>query len=248
MSKENYESLRTVLAALPADAVSEPTIPVPISVQEAEDLVVWCSADRDALTKAGLNWQLVDSLPVRIGAARYIQSDWQREYNSQADAQRRWKEQSPAGYELRDELVHHCLHAFFALPDLYAHTQRIAEGSGAADMIQDLSDLAALGRANRQPLEKVGVNMALFDQAATLSASLSDLLAQSNGERLSGNKLKDARDRAYSYMKQAVDEIRRHGQYVFYRNDARKKGYVSRYAQQKHTRWKNNKSDNEAAQ
>ena len=229
MSKEHYESLRTVLAALQADAVIEPTIPVAVALQEAEDLFVWCAADREVLTRAGLSWTLVESLPVRVGATRYIQSEWQREYNSQADAQRRWKEQSPAGFELRDELVHHCLHAFYALPDLYAHTQRIAEGSGASDMIQDLSDLAALGRANRQSLEKVGVNMALFDQASALSVSLSDLLAQSNGERLSGNKLKDARDRAYSYLKQAVDEIRRHGQYVFYRNDARKKGYVSRY-------------------
>ena len=43
-------------------------------------------------------------------------------------------------------------------------------------------------------------------------------------------------------MKQAVDEIRRHGQYVFWRNEARKKGYVSRYYRTMHGRNKENPS------
>ena len=34
-------------------------------------------------------------------------------------------------------------------------------------------------------------------------------------------------------MKQAVDEIRRNGQYTFWRTEERKKGYVSKYFKQR---------------
>jgi len=35
------------------------------------------------------------------------------------------------------------------------------------------------------------------------------------------------RDKAYTYMKQAVDEIRECGKFVFWRNPDRLKGYMS---------------------
>ncbi|MCH9008526.1 hypothetical protein IIA29_11070, partial [candidate division KSB1 bacterium] len=37
------------------------------------------------------------------------------------------------------------------------------------------------------------------------------------------------RDKAYTHLKQAVDQVRECGQYVFWRNEARLKGYGSRY-------------------
>ena len=33
------------------------------------------------------------------------------------------------------------------------------------------------------------------------------------------------RDKAYTHLKQAVDQVRECGQYVFWRNEARLKGY-----------------------
>jgi hypothetical protein len=47
------------------------------------------------------------------------------------------------------------------------------------------------------------------------------------------NKLKKVRDKAFTYMKEAVDEIRIHGQYVFWKDEQRFKGYVSRYHKNK---------------
>lgn len=43
------------------------------------------------------------------------------------------------------------------------------------------------------------------------------------------NELRITRDKAYTFMKMAVDEIRRHGQYVFWKNAQRHKGYISKY-------------------
>jgi hypothetical protein len=233
MSKQDYDVKLSILEAMNKDQVKEPDMPVSVALQEAEDLKEWCLTDKDALTKAGLNWQLVDDLPVRIGACRYIQSQWQKDYLTKEEAQKEWKLQSPAAYALRDELVHHFLHAFHNYPDLLSKAQKISEGSGHADMIQDLSDLSILGIANPGPLKEINLDMTMLDKAAVLSEEMASLLAKANGQKLGDNNLKITRDKAYMHMKQAVDEIRRHGKYAFWRTPEREKGYVSKYYKQR---------------
>ncbi|HEY4788161.1 MAG TPA: hypothetical protein VIH57_19035 [Bacteroidales bacterium] len=233
MAKEDYDALASAIEAVNRDDAKEPDIPVAVALQEAEDLNAWCLADKEALVKAGLDWTLVDSLPKRTGACRYVQSLWQNDYRTQEEAQKEWKLQAPDAYKLHDDLIHDFLHAFFAIPDLLSKTQKIAEGSGNADMIQDLSDLSQLGKNNPEPLKKINFDVTLLDKAAALSTSLPVLLAQANGQKLGDNKMKILRDKSYAYMKQAVSEIRRNGQYAFWRNEDRRKGYVSRYYKQR---------------
>ena len=227
MSKIDYDSKAAEIDLI--TNVSTPTIPVDAMLQEAENLLVWCQPDKAILVQSGLDWTLVTDLHIRASALRYVQSLWQQQYLSIEDAQRQWKEKSPAAYALRDELIHHFRHGFRKFPDLYSTINRIADGSGHADMIQDLSDLALLGKANLAPLTAIGMDPLLLDAAERNADEMAVLLAQTNGERMSNNELKITRDKAYTFLKQAVDEIRHHGQYVFWRNDDRVKGYVSKY-------------------
>jgi hypothetical protein len=164
---------------------------------------------------------------------RVFQSQWQKEYQSQEESQRVWGNRSPSAYSLRDELVHHQLYAYRNIPDLLLKVQRIAQGLGHAGMIQNLSDLSVLGKANPAPLVKISFDMTLLDQAEVQSAEMAKLLAKNNGDKMSVSASRVLRDKAYTYMKQAVDEIRQCGQYVFYRNEKRKKGYTSQYVKSK---------------
>lgn len=229
MSKEQFESIQPSIEAIADKSVVPPNIPVAVGLQESEDLYYWCQADKSILTQAGLLWDLVDSLPVRIAACRYIQSMLQKDYKTLEDAQKEWAKDSPAAYNLRDELLHHFFHAYRNLPDLVNKVQKIAEGNSHADMIQDLSDLAVLGNGYPEPLKAIGFDFSLLTKAAENAERMSELLAQCNGLRMSDNKLRITRDKAYMYMKQAVDEIRDHGKYAFWRTPERQKGYVSRY-------------------
>lgn len=154
MAKQDYDAKLAAIEVIANDSVKEPDMPVAVALQEAEDLTEWCILDKEVLTNAGLDWTLVEDLPPRIGALRYIQSQWAKDYLTQEQAQKEWKEKSPAAYDLRDQLVHDFLHGYHSIPDLLSRTQRIAEGSGNADMIQDLSDLSVLGKANPEPLKK----------------------------------------------------------------------------------------------
>lgn len=229
MSKIDYDGMIEAIKAIPDSSTISPNMPVAVAIQEAEDLVHWCETDQEALTKSGLDWQLVTTLAARAGACRYAQSVWAKEFQTRQDAELQWKQRSPEAFDLRDELVHHFYHAFHNRPDLVAKVQAIADGGSADDMLQDLSDLAVLGEANLPLLTAVGVDTTLLERAKTLADELSEILALANGQRENHNEHKLIRDKAFIYMKQAVDEIRRHGQYVFWRDESRKKGYASRY-------------------
>ncbi|MFH2025804.1 MAG: hypothetical protein ABIK30_08265 [bacterium] len=119
----------------------------------------------------------------------------------------------------------------------------IADGSGHADMIQDLNDLSLLGKDHTDLLTAVGFDVTTLDTAASLSAELATLYSEVSTVQNEENTERIVRDKAYTYVKQALDEIRNCGQYVFWRSDARLKGYVSQYY--KNRRKKNSSSSDE---
>jgi hypothetical protein len=229
MSLEKFNEKKAAIEAIPSEQIVEPSMPVAVYVQEADDLYEWADEDIDLLVNAGLDLNLYKDIPARAAALRYAQSIWQKEYKTYEDAQKEWSVESPAAFDLRDVLVHEMFHAFFNSPDLYSKVRTISEGSGNADMIQDLSDLALLGKSNQEPLKAIGFDLSLLDKAEQSVERLSQLLAKNNGLKMSDNKMKVLRDQAYTYLKQAVDEVRRHGQYKFWRDEDRKKGYSSKY-------------------
>lgn len=230
MSKENYDALEAVLTALPVDQVKIPRIPVDVTVQEAEDLFVWATEDREALESKGMNWTAtVEEIPARSGALRHAQALWMKERYTQEEALKQWSNQSPEAYTLRDDLLADLRFAYRKREDLLGRVSAIAEGSGNADMIQDLSDISVLGKANLEELSAINFDLTLLDTAATRSGELADLLAKSNGSRLDNTKAKEMRDKAHTYLKEVVDEVRDFGKYVFRKDPQRFKGYISRY-------------------
>jgi len=168
-------------------------------------------------------------MPVRAGALREAQSLWYKERFSREEAQKEWNEKSPDAYDLRDTLLHTFRFAFRNESDLTSRVAIIAEGTGNADMIQDLNDLALLGKDHTDLLTAVGFNLTLLDTAAATSAEMAALLSQSTTDRKKENVNRIIRDKAYTYVKQALDDVRACGQFVFWRDDARSKGYVSQY-------------------
>ena len=158
-------------------------MPVDVFVQEAENLYHWCPDDQAALTHAGLNWNLVAALPVRAGACREAQSLWNKERNTRQQAEQDWKDQSPAAFDLRDQLIHTFRYAFRKDNGLLGRVDEIAQGDTNSDMVQDLNDLSELGKANADLLTLVNFDLTLLDTAAELSDRMGDLLGATNGER-----------------------------------------------------------------
>ncbi len=226
------ELLPELMAIKPADVLT-PNLPIDVFVQESENLYHWCLDDEQALTGAGLDWELVTSLPARSGACREAQSLWIKERNTNQEAERLWKVEAPAAFDMRNQLVHTFRFAFRKDDGLLARVEEIAQGDTNSDMVQDLNDLAVLGKANTNLLTKVNFDLTLLDTAADLSDRMGDLLGATNGERKEVSEAMQIRDKAFTYLKLAVDEIRECGKFVFWRNPDRMKGYVSDFWQKK---------------
>ena len=226
-STNDYNELLPVFAEMNLADVLTPNMPIDVFVQEAENLYHWCLDDQNPLIRVGLNWNLVTSLPTRAGACREAQSLWVKEHNTRQQAEQAWKKEAPAAFDLRDQLVHDFRFAFRKFDNLVARVDEIAQGDTNSDMVQDLNDLATLGRANGDLLGIISFDFSLIDKAASLSDHMGDLLGATNGERKEDSEAMLIRDKAYTYLKQAVDEIRECGKFAFWRTPERLKGYFS---------------------
>jgi len=225
----DYNELLPEIKALTPEKTAAPTVPVDVFVQEAENLYHWSQDDHVALEAAGLAPELITKLPVRAGACREAQSLWIKERNMRQQGEQDWKDQSPAAFDLRDHLLHAFRYAFRNEAGLLGRVDEIAQGDSNSDMVQDLNDLSALGKANLDLLTPIGITLVDLDGAATLADTMGNLLGICNGERKSDSEAMIIRDKAYTYLKQAIDEIRECGKYVFWRNPDRCQGYTSDY-------------------
>ena len=243
---DDYNEKLADIRAIPDEEARDPSIPVDVALQEAENLYHWSLDDAAALAVVGITADMINDLPVWAGACREAQSIWNKDYRSQQEAQKQWAEQAPEAYAFRDDLLASLRFAYRKDDALLSRVSAIADGSGHADMIQDLNDIAVLGREYSDPLADIGFDLDQLDLAAARADELADLLAEANGDKADPNQSKLIRDKAYMRMKALVDEIREAGKYVFRNNPKRLKGYASDYWRKLHR--KQSSKDSEATE
>ena len=227
---ECYEKKLEVIRAIKDNKIKTPhNIPVGIYIQEANDLYNYAREDKDALAAVGLPPELVDDLPIRIGALSEASRTWNVYRNTEKKNAREWKTRAPLAYNLRKRLLTDFRHAFQDHPQQMKAVRNIAKGKSHAKMIRALNDLGVLGKKNLQLLEAVNFDTSLLDRAVQLSKEMAKLFAAVNRERLEPPEPKKIRDQAYTHLKEAVDKIRSYGKYLFRDNKSRLRGYKSDY-------------------
>ena len=236
---EDYNMKLEVIKAIPDDQIKMPaSVPVGIYIQEAQDLYIWCQADKDALMAKGLDWTVVEDLPVRCNALTLAESNWGNEWRSQEEAEKLWLVESPKGYELRNQIAHHFNYAFRNKSSLIKKVKEIANSSSFDGMINGLYDLNVLGLVNKELLRKIGFDLKLLDMAVKKSRELARKKEAASFYSEDYLEVKKIRDQAYTHLKEAVDLIYDCGKYVFCENSARLKGYSSNHLRLKRMRWK----------
>ena len=125
--------------------------------------------------------------------------------------------------------MHHFYHALHKNPSENAKVRRIAEGGSNADMIMDLTTLSELGKKHTAELQAINFDLDLLDVARKKSKELGKLLGKVNSISFKSNPVLKTRNKAYTQLKEAVDEIRRVGQYVFWRDEEKLSFYASKY-------------------
>ena len=232
-SIEEYAAKIAEIEAISDEEIKSPNIPIDAYLKEVEITYKWVQRDIDDLMAAGLDRLLVDDLPMRAGALREAESLWINERFTREEAEKECGERSPGAYDMRNILIHDFRFAFRKESDLINKVNVIDEGHTQADMIQDLNDLSVLGKNNIDLLSDIGFDIPLLDTAGTLSDEMADLLSEAYINRKEASPELIIRDKAYTYLKQAMDSVREYGQYVFWRNEKRLPGYVSQYHKHK---------------
>ena len=230
---DDYNAEIETIRAIPDDKTLEPAMPVDTYLQESENLAKWSLMDAEALATISITLAMLNKLPVRAGALREAQSIWVKDHNSQQDAQREWAEAAPEAFAMRDQLLHDFRYAYRNDAAILARVAEIAGGDSNADMIQDLNDLSLLGKSNTGPLEAINFSPEKLEVAANASDELANILALANGDKSLQSESKVIRDKAYTHLKELVDEIRNAGKYLFWKNEKRLKGYRSEFLYQK---------------
>ena len=227
---EDYNMKIEVINTITDDQIKIPSsIPVDNYIQEAENLYTWCQDDKYLLVAKGLDWTLVEDLPIRCGALREAEARWYREWLIHEQSEKIWLRESPRGYALRNDLVHHFKYAFSDDESLIGKVISVKENTTHASMIQDLTNLSVLGLANQELLTKIGFDLTQLDLATQKADELASLYAAATRDRDDHNVVKKIRDQAYTHLKEAVDLIRKCGKYAFWKTPSRLKGYRSKY-------------------
>lgn len=196
-------------------------------VQEARGLSVWALPDRDAIVRSGVSEECIDDLDTTAVITSRREAEWHVQRFSREDAILEWDVKGPAAYNQRDRLLKSLRFVYRKDASILARLDSIAEGTGHADMVQDLYDLVALCKANPAPLAKANFDMARIAAAEELALAMGALLGSLTSDRLTQNEAKILRDKALFALVTAVDEVRAAGQELHDEDSPRYAGYES---------------------
>jgi len=232
-SQESYEKLRQVIEAIPDEKIVTPTMPASDVIGEAEELLKVATEDRDMLLKGGLNSEYIDSLPDRIGAYAVAESEYNAVAFAKSDAIKEWKKIEPEAVELKQSLMHY-LRFVFKRNNMTAELKSIAEiakGRGRRDLMLDMMDLHKLAEKHTDLLTTVGVAPSIVDEAAVMFEKLRNILGDINMQPEEVEAKRSMVRKAYTYLWEAVDNIREFGQFVFWKDEKKTDQYRSDFFQ-----------------
>ncbi len=228
MSISNTECLNQkikILDAMTADTLKPPILPMERFHQETEFLHKWCISDRAEFVSVGFDWHIAEDLPVRIGASRQAQKEWMESRFVDGNTVREWTQMAKIASDFRDRILSALFYAFRHVERRLPMIREIAKGDEDVRILTDLERLVALARAYPEPLFTVRFNFQYLDDAEFLAEKMVGLLSFASKDSLLEGQKKRLRDAAYTHLKEASDEIRACGLYVFRRNAERVRGY-----------------------
>ncbi len=230
VENEDYKKALEVIATMEDDHIQCPKhIPVAMFIGEADLLHRWVQEDKELLITAGLDWSLVENLPSHTLALVKAEAQWDAQRKTVPEREKEWKTLAPKAIELRNNVCHHFRFAFHGRPDLLRKVKAITSGRGYPDLIQDLNDILVLSKGVEPLLAGSGFDMSLLEEVKKTGERLPKLYARVTCERKTQHPSLKIRNKIYTLVKQAVDEIRRVGRFALHGKKDRLKGYWSRY-------------------
>jgi hypothetical protein len=222
------ETLAPELTALAQADVAPPPIPAERFIAEARALALVADKDGAALTRVGVDRKLIAALPVRADALAAAQAQLDA-VRGRARSRDEVKTEKTA-LEARGDFMASARYALRGDPEGLSVLDRIAQGEGVDDLVQDLRALAELARSREPAFKAVGFDVRNESaNALGLAASLEILVAKRRAGTRDEADAMDLRNRAATLLAIAVIEVRTAGTYIFRKDARRLRKYQSEY-------------------
>jgi hypothetical protein len=246
--RSNLDALSDKLMAISKEEVREPDIPVNYSIEEALTLQGLAMKDKKELLIRKIDWQLVEGLRQRVLAYQEADTLYMVAQFGTGELAEKWKKAYNEAIAVREELVHGMLYAFDGNELLLDAVHSIMQGSSYSDLAHDHSELEGIGIKYKDLLDANGIDFKLVLRAGELKTILLDLLAQTNVEKMEKSPEKQMRDRAFTYMAQAVEKIRKCGKSVFWKDAQHVAHYASAYLRKQRKKLEKSKNVKKAGE
>ncbi|BAX81976.1 hypothetical protein [Labilibaculum antarcticum] len=237
--QQNLLDLLEEIKAVTEEAIVYCDMPYQVYINEAEGLHSRASLDIASLVKYNMEPNSLNRLLACTGALRTAQSNWQSQKTDKKKAREAWDAEAPELFRFRDELADHLAFALRNKPTELEIVKKIKEGTSRSDAIQDLADLAVLGRENAPALTAISYDLSLLDKATGMADYFGGLLGELNGHMYFEDDIKLVRDKAYTLTKEIVDEVRSYGKFVFRNNPVKREAYTSKYSRERMAAYRN---------
>jgi len=231
------------IKAIPKEQIKSCDMPIGIYVNEAEGLYNHATADLPKLMAVGMPTKLLEIILPYTRALRTAQSNWEELTSDRKQVKKFWKAEAPAFFQFRRDLIDHMEFAYRNDEDVLKKLDAINEGDSNADAIQDMANLAVLGKANPEPLRAIKFDLTLLDIAASDADRMAGVLGAVNGQMYVDDDSKVIRDKAFTLLKGVVDEIRNYGRFVFRNEPDHLRSYSSKYCRDKSSAYRRKQAE-----
>lgn len=216
-AEQALNGLMPTLNDLPREMNRDPAIPPPRMVPEAHALYLVCEKHEDRLVAVGVQRKLIQSLQERAQAVSGAQAELdnvrgRKRTTAELEYERK-------GVQLRSDIVAAGRYALRTNDKAQSTLDLIQEGTGLDDLVQDFPALGVFLTTYSDDFVRIGLDpVALKKQCDELAANLQKVVvARRAGDDEEATALL-TRNRACSYLWDAMTEIRAAGVYAF-RND-----------------------------
>jgi hypothetical protein len=224
-----YETRLPELMAIPEKKVQAPSIPVDILVQEGVQLAAYAVENWEQLSVRKISRELLDDIPSRCELCRIAEAKWLTVKNKKENLEKQWAVEVPLIKKLLADILHNMRYAFRNHPEVLDTLHNTIDSKRLGAVIQNLKFVYELGTQNRALYEESGFDMAEIEKAGQKATELSALLADKRVQAKGGKQLLTVRNRAATFLKTAVNDIRAAGQNVFWHDEVNLSRYTSEY-------------------
>ncbi|WP_421920195.1 hypothetical protein [Marinifilum sp.] len=247
MSDTKYleQLMPEINSILDAD-IKKPSIPYEIYIYEAERLHTRATEDLPALLAINMPKELLDELYARTMAFRRAQLDWTEKSNEKKEVRAAWKKALPEFKKLRLDLIRTFQFAFRKDKNLSEFIAKIKKDQSHADISMNLYQLAKLGEHNSQLLEAINFDFSILEHTKKEHKRMSNLLSEVHSLMHVDNSKLSVRNKAFSLLKECVDEVRCYGRFAFANQSNLAKAYSSEYRREKQREYQKSKKQNNA--